>query len=442
VEGPIERTAGHISRRLAVWVPRLAGFFWLQAVSQLLAVASGLLVVRWLDVGQFAIYTIAIAVQTTIFILADSGITNSLMARGGAAARDTRRFSDVVATAIGLRRRLQAATLAVGIPVLVLLLRTYGVPLSSAAVGALAVAVALHGSIKQGVYSTVLFLQLQPEQVQRAAVRSGLLRLLLTAVALMLTDDWVVLLAIGAAAQLFQGALLARAAAPHLSERGRRSPEDEQAMVLAFRHQLLNGIYFALQPQIIVWIMTAFGTVQKIAEAGALGRIAVAFSLVSAAFSSLALPRVARAADPAAVRGAYFMSIGVMTAIGAAAVAFAWAFPQSILLVLGAAYRHLDGEVVWIVGASAVSLVSIAIHLLNTARGWVRGLWLGVPATIVLQIALVVYADLTTIRGAILIQASAYVAPLLINLAIGVRGMREGARDPVDAALPQHGHAR
>jgi O-antigen/teichoic acid export membrane protein len=441
VEDLIARTGGYISRRIAHWTPLLARFFWLQALSQLLAVAAGLLVVRWLDVGQFAIYTVALAVQTTLVILADSGITNSLMARGGAAAGDRARFSAVVTTAIALRRRLQIVTLAVGVPVLVLLLRTYGVPMISAALASLAVALALHASITQGVYSTVLFLQLQPDEVQRAGVRSGVVRLLMTVTALSLADDWLLFLWIGAAALFLQGALLERAAKPHLGDTPARSAEEERAMVLAFRNQLLNGIYFALQPQILVWIMTAFGSVQQVAEAGALGRLAIAFSLISAAFSSLALPRFARAVDPRAVRQRYVGLTALMTAIGAAAVAFAWAFPQVVLFVLGAAYMHLDAEVVWIVGASAVSLVSITIHLLNTARGWVRGIWLGVPATFAMQIALVRYVDLGSIRGAILIQASAYIAPLLINLAIGLRGMREPTRPPAAAAVSQHGHA-
>jgi hypothetical protein len=291
------------------------------------------------------------------------------------------------------------------------------------------------------VYSTVLFLQFRANDVQHAGVRSGLLRLLLTVTALTLTDDWLLLLWIGAAALLFQGALLERAAKPHLAEGARRASEEERAMVLAFRNQLLNGIYFALQPQILVWIMTAFGTVQKVAEAGALGRLAIAFALVSAAFNSLALPRFARAVDPAAVRRRYVGLVALMAAIGAAAVSFAWAFPRAVLFVLGAAYMHLDDEVVWMVGASAASLVGITIHLLNTARGWVRGIWLGVPATVVVQVALVRYVDLGSIRGAILIQASAYVAPLLINVAIGLRGMREASRRPAAAVLSQHGHA-
>lgn len=440
MEDPIARTGGHISRRAAHWAPLLAGFFWLQALSQLLAVAAGLLVVRWLDVGQFAIYTIALAVQTTLVILADSGITNSLMARAGAAAADRARFSAVVTTAIGLRRRLQIATLLIGIPVLVLLLRAYGASMLEAALAGAAVALALHASIKQGVYSTVLFLQLRPADAQRAGVQSGLLRVLLTVTALMLVDHWLPFLWIGTAALLFHGALLERAAKPHLSDGARRSAEEERAMVLAFRNQLLNGIYFALQPQILVWIMTAFGTVQNVAEAGALGRLAIAFSLVSAAFNGLALPRFARLSDAAMVRRRYFGLTALMGAIGAAAVAVAWAFPRLVLFVLGAAYMHLESEVLWIVGAAAISLVSITIHLLNTARGWVKGIWLGVPATIAMQVALVRYVDLGSIRGAILIQASAYVAPLLINLAIGLRGMREGSGRAADAAVSPQGH--
>ncbi len=424
-----------VRRRLAFWGPLLAKFFWLQAVAQLLAIASGLLIVRWLAVESFAVYTVAIAVQTTAAILADSGITQSLMARGGAAAGDRRRFTEVINTALALRRRLEAVTLAIALPLLFYLLHANGTSLATAVAAAAAVALAVHASVDQTVFSTVLMLQLRPIEAQRGALTSGVLRLVLLCALFLVGAQWLAVLWIGALALAVHGRVVRRSAIQELVEHRDISLEDRQAMLVAFRNQFLNGVYFALQPQITVWTMTAFGTVQKIAEVGALGRLAIAFSLVSATFSSIALPRFARIAEAATVRRYYAGLTAAMVAIGAVAVAIAAAAPRLILSILGSQYVHLESELVWMTAASAVTLLASAVYLLNTARGWVRGIWLGVPATIATQLAVAVLVDLSTVKGAILLQASAFAAPFLINLAIGWRGLRGLSGEP--AALPE-----
>lgn len=427
-EARISIATGSITRRISAWAPLLASFFWLQAVSQLLAIASALLAIRGLPVGEFALLTVAVAVQTTMVILADSGITQSLLARGGAVATERRRFSQVVQTALRLRRTFQSAALAIGVPVLVILLRAYGVSWPGCLFAAGAIAVALHGNVKQTVYSTVLFLQLRPADAQRASVVAGIGRFVLSAAAFLLFRRWEAFLGVSAAATWAQGLLVERRARAHLDDIDETSAEDRQAMIVAFRNQLLNGIYFAFQPQITVWILTVFGTTQTVAEVGALTRLSIGFALVTAAFGGLALPRFARYRDARTVWRPYAALVGGMAIVGASALAVAWLFPRLILSLLGHGYLHLESELLWMIGASAISLVSAAVHLLNTARGWVRGIWIGVPATVALQVILATFVDLGSVKGAILIQASAFVAPIAINAAIGIRGMRESAR--------------
>jgi hypothetical protein len=45
-----------------------------------------------------------------------------------------------------------------------------------------------------------------------------------------------------------------------------------------------------------------------------------------------------------------------------------------------------------------------------------------------MQVVLAMNVDLSSVKAAILIQASAAVAPIAINVAIAIRGMRESAR--------------
>ncbi len=410
--------------RLSFWGPLLARFFWLQTVSQALSIAAGLVIVRGLQLEGFGIYTIAVAVQTTATILADSGITQSLMARGGAVAGDPHRFRNVINTALHLRRRLETATLILALPVLLYLLRANGSTWTAAAVAAGAVALSVHASIDQTIFSTVLMLQLRPIEAQRGAVASSGLRFALVGAVMLVHAHWVIILWIGALALSLQGWVVRRSARARLADHAGISEVDREAMLIAFRNQILNGIYFALQPQITVWAITVFGTVQRIAEAGALGRLAIAFGLVSSAFSSIALPRFARVAGARAVRRSYLMLAGSMVAVGLAAVAVSAAFPRLLLSILGAKYAHLDSELVWMVAASAMSVVGSALYLLNSSRGWVRGIWAGVPAAILAQILTGWLTDLGTVRGAIILQMASIVASIAVSLAIALRDMR------------------
>lgn len=392
--------------------------------------------VRALRLEEFAVYTIALAAQTTVVILADGGLTQSLLARGGAVATDRRRFSQAVQTALSLRERLELATLAVGLPVLVVLLRWYGVSWSACALASAALAVYLHANVKQTVFATVLFLQLEPGRVQRAAAAAGIVRVVATLAAVALFSHWLVYLWIGSATAWVQAALTRRAAITQVESGSAIAPEDRAAMLLAFRHQILNGIYFALQPQITVWILTVFGTAARVAEVGALGRLGIVFAILSSAFTALAVPRFSRYTDPRELRKRYLLFTALSGVVGAVVVILAWLFPRPLLMILGPNYMHLENEVVWVIGAAAVGLLCSAVHLLNTARNWVRGLWLGVPATLLAQVMVARYADLSTVRGAVLIQVSAFAAPFIVNLAIGIRGLRESGQKPGVGELP------
>jgi hypothetical protein len=291
-------------------------------------------------------------------------------------------------------------------------------------VAAAAVAVAVHASIDQTIFSTVLMLQLRPVEAQHGAVASNALRFALVGAAILFADYWLAILWIGAIAIVLQGWLVRRSARAQLLEHSLTSRVDREAMLIAFRNQILNGIYFALQPQITVWAITVFGTVQKIAEVGALGRLAIAFSLVSSAFGSIALPRFARVSGAPTVRRVYCLLAAAMVLVGLVAMAVSAAFPHLILSILGPRYLHLESELVWMVAASAMSVVGSSLYLLNTSRGWVRGIWIGVPAAIAAQILTGWLVDLGTVRGAIALQMSSIIASIAVSIGIALRDMR------------------
>jgi hypothetical protein len=97
-----------------------------QAGIQLLAFASGLLVIRYLPLQEYAYYTIANAVLGTLIVLTDSGISQGVMARGGKVWTNAHALGAVLASGLQLRRRFGWFAAAISLPLLWLLLRRQG----------------------------------------------------------------------------------------------------------------------------------------------------------------------------------------------------------------------------------------------------------------------------------------------------------------------------
>src|SRR6476646_1034131 len=84
----------------------VSNFALVQAIVQVVGFLSGILVIRHLEQGEYAFFTIANTMQGTLNVLADIGISIGLISIGGRVWQDRNRFGQLVTTALHLRRRL------------------------------------------------------------------------------------------------------------------------------------------------------------------------------------------------------------------------------------------------------------------------------------------------------------------------------------------------
>jgi len=63
------------------------------------------------------------------------------------------------------------------------------------------------------------------------------------------------------------------------------------------RKQAPHSIYYCLQGQITVWLISIFGNADSVADVGALSRLAVVFSVLGALSSEIVFPAFARIQD-------------------------------------------------------------------------------------------------------------------------------------------------
>ena len=119
-------------QRLKDWTGAVFLTTGAQAAVQLLAFASGLLVIRSLDAEQYAYYTIANAALGAMTVLTDGGVIGGVLSQGGKVWHDRAALGGVIAAGLALRRRFALVVLSFSVPLMFLLLRHQGAGIAEA----------------------------------------------------------------------------------------------------------------------------------------------------------------------------------------------------------------------------------------------------------------------------------------------------------------------
>src|SRR5262245_4709986 len=165
--------------RLAQWSRVLAVATTGQVAVQALGFLAGILVIRTLPQDQYALYTVGNAMLGTMTLLADSGISTGVMAQGGRVWNDRERLGAVIATGLELRRRFAVFSLAVCVPVLLVLLRNHGADWLGAAALAAALSAAFLAALSGVILEAIPKLRQEVAALQRIQVVTNVGRLLL-----------------------------------------------------------------------------------------------------------------------------------------------------------------------------------------------------------------------------------------------------------------------
>lgn len=412
--------------RRALYRARVVGSFAFgQAGVQLISFLSGILLVRYLDQREYAYFTIANTMQGTINVLADVGISVGLVSIGGHVWQDRSRFGQLITTALRMRRRLGAVAAVVVTPLLYFMLvkngasTLYALTLIAVVLGGLAV------QLSVGVLSVVPRLHSRLGRIQLIDVTGAVVRLAAILALLLIFMNASVAIAIGCGALLLQYWMLRKYVAGVVDLRAPENDEDRATIRGLVRKQAANAIFFCVQGQITVFLISFFGTrAGAVAEVGALGRLAMIFAVLGNLLTNVFAPAFARCHDPRRLRWQYAGIVGAVTAFSLLLIASAALFPRPFLYVLGSQYMHLERELVLMVGAAVASALTGTFWALNSAKAWVTGAWLYVPLTLATQAAMIPFTDFTTVRGVLIFGLISAVPNLLLNLALSYNGFR------------------
>ncbi len=426
ISSPLLDEASAPVLRRALHRARIVGSFaFAQAAVQFIGFLSGILLVRTLDQHEYAYFTIANTMQGTLNVLADVGISIGLISIGGRVWQDRHRFGQLITTALRLRRNLGAAATAVVTPLLYFMLVKNG---ASPFYAGVLIAFVLGGLLIQlslGVLSVVPRLHSDIKTIQTIDLTGSIARLLVLFALLLLFLNASIAVAVGSAILFLQYWMLRRYVTGIIDLKAPVNEADRGAMLGFIRGQAANSIFFCLQGQITIFLISFFGTrASSVAEVGALGRLAMIFGVLSNLLTNVFVPAFARCQSPRRLRWQYAGVVGSVAAFSILLIAGAAMVPGAFLFVLGGPYSHLQRELVLIIGGAVASALINTFWALNSSKAWIAGSWLYIPLTLGTQAALIPFTDFSSVRGVLIFNLISSVPNLFLNLVLSFRGFR------------------
>jgi hypothetical protein len=167
-------------------------------------------------------------------------------------------------------------------------------------------------------------------------------------------------------------------------------------------------IYGCISGQLSLWLISFFGTTRSISQIGALGRLAVIFTLFASLFTILLVPRFSRMQNVKGPLLKRFLSIQVMAGlVGAVLLLFVWLLSNQLLWVLGKNYYGLNYELFLVGLSTAISMLGTLCSQLVVCRGWYINPYI-----------LIALNFLSTVLALTLFNVSSFVNLMYFNISI------------------------
>jgi O-antigen/teichoic acid export membrane protein len=378
--------------------------------------ASGIAVVRLLDVEQYAIYTIANSLLGALVVLGDSGISSGVMSQGGSVWQDRPKLGAVVNTAMQICRWFAVAAAVVAIPAAVFLLGRHGSPL----VLSLAVSAVLIPCFVLSIRNSVLQIPIKLHQdvrpLQSIQLGSNIVRLLLLGAVLPFAPYALIALGAAAVSTAYANVQISRRGHLYMHETAERDPVVRNEIMRLVWRMLPNSTYYAMLGQVSIWLLSVFGNTDSIAQLGALGRLAMITSVASAVIATLLVPRFARLpnARPVLLHRFLWMVLGMLV-VCLLGVGLAALFSRQILWILGSNYGNLEEELVLVALTAGVTLLGGLCVRLNFSRGIVPNPFVLIPYSLASYAFFIAVNDVSTLRGVLLMGLGATSCQLVFN---------------------------
>jgi len=393
---------------------------------QALGLLTGFLLLRWLSVEQYAIYTVVNGFSGTVAVLVEMQLATSLIGllagridsrTVGGYIRSVRHYrnwllgiaSPFICVAFTLLAMRQAWSAGLTVILLVLILGT-----------------AFFTSWTN--YYSVPFM-IRHDMFRLYRVSAGFAALRLAGSYFLWLGGAIGVVAVAVLATFSTAATgwVYRKQAARLIEEPKISEPLKNQEVLGFVRPLIpTTLFFAFQGQIGVLLIAWFGQAQAIADIGALGRISQIFVMLGAFNAVLLAPYIAKTPRSALLRR-YTCVVLAAVVFSGLVVLSAFYVPQLYMWLVGPKYSHLSSYLWLLLTNSCLGFIVGVMWTMHSARKWIFGwgAWLYISATLLVQILCLNVLALNTVIGVLLFSIFSSLALCAVSVAWAIAGFRK-----------------
>ncbi|WAC39060.1 hypothetical protein [Pedobacter sp. SL55] len=247
-----------------------------QLIIQVISVISGILVVRLLSTSDYALFTLANTMLGTMIILADGGISGSVMAQGGQVWNNKKALGRIMQTGLALRKRFAYYSLLFAIPILYYFLQRLNPNLLNSTIIISALIPLFFLSFSNSLLQIAPKLHQDVSELQKNQLILNILRLTLLVFLYFIPKVSVALL-IGVLPLLWSNNNLKKVSGKYIDFNQQTDDIVKQKMYATVKRVLPTSLYYCLSSQITIWLMSILGTTYAVAQLGALGRYSAFF---------------------------------------------------------------------------------------------------------------------------------------------------------------------
>ena len=396
----------------------LFSFATRQGAAQAIQIISGFALVRYMDIHEYGVAAFLLAVQASAGILSDLGLRDGIIAVIGQNAFDKFRLGSLVGAAMH-QRRLNLLPVSIGILAAFILFHFLQDVPWPVVLALAAMSIINNSFVGWTIYFALPWMLRQDMKAYykpQLLFQTARLALLLLCIAFNFLD--VITLAIANTFATCGTALWYRYKSAELLDIPAQVSRDDMRHLRRYLLPLLPlSIFSAFQDQVTFFILAIVGQATNIAQAFALGRLAIVFQFFGTATLLLATPWIAKAPDENLPKR-YAVVLGSAVTLAAATLLGALLFPDLFLWILGHQYQGLYVELGLALGAASATFLYGVLYYINNSRRWTWP-WTGtsyVIAIVTIQALCIVFLDMSQTRNALLMSLLVGVAMVILQL--------------------------
>jgi O-antigen/teichoic acid export membrane protein len=407
-----------------------------QVIVQVLGFICGIIIIRLLSTEEYAFYTLANTMLGTMVMLADSGITNGLMAEGGKVWQNKKRLGVILITGMCLRKKFGIYSLIVTTPILAYLLLNHGAGWYTSCLIMIAVIPAFYASLSDSFLEIAPKLHQDIKPLQKNHIVVSVTRLVLSALSIYLLPFTFIALLANGISRMYGNYKLIKISSMYASDTEAPDLAIEKRVMKSVKRTLPNVIYYCISGQIIIWLVSFLGTTSSISQIGALGRVNVIFTFFTVLFTTLVIPRFSRMKNEKYILlRPFILSQLSVVLINVFLLVVVWAFSEQLLWVLGNNYRGLNYELLLFSISSGLGFMIGVCSQLTVSRGWYMSPIFMIGVNICSTVISIKLFDISSLIGVLYLSIMTSITAYLLVLAYALLSIFKVKEQPSSSLI-------